>query len=53
MYIYMCLHTYFILVYIHTDYSEESATVIVMCAFGALSVKSISRAQLVSAGKFF
>ena len=43
----------FMLVYIHTDYSEESAAVIVMCAFGALSVKNISRAQLASAGKFF
>ena len=53
MYIRMCLYTYFMLVYIHTDYSEESATVIVMCAFETLSVKNISRAQLVSAGKFF
>ena len=50
--VYMCLHTYFMLVYIHTDHSEESASYL-MCAFGALSVKSISRAQLVSAGNFF
>ena len=40
-------------VYTYVDYSEESAIIIVMCAFGALSVKSVSRTQLMSAGRFF
>lgn len=33
--------------------SEESARAIVMCAFGALSYKDISRTQLASAAKYF
>ena len=34
-------------------YSEESTTIIVMRAFGALPIKSVSRTRLMSAGRFF
>ena len=36
-----------------TDLSQESAKVIVMCAFGAHTFKEVARSQLTSAAKFF
>ena len=33
--------------------SQESANIIIMCAFGAHSLKEVSRGQLASAAKFF
>ena len=33
--------------------SQESANIITMCAFGAHSLKEVSRGQLASAAKFF
>ena len=36
-----------------TDLSQESAKVVVMCAFGAHTFKEVARSQLTSAAKFF
>lgn len=44
---------HYLSMYASLEYSEESAVIIVMCAFGALSIKSVSRSQLASAGRFF
>ena len=36
-----------------TDLSQESAKVVVMCAFGAHTFKEVAHSQLTSAAKFF
>ena len=43
----------YIMLCICIHYSEESATIIVMQAFGVLPIKSVSRTRLMSAGRFF